>query len=220
MATVTWGQTTTASSLSSVNLNNSGTFDNRYDGVKGSPFMMEQWYKGILYSNNEKPLIIPHLNFDRHSRSLCFREEDGGKTRVLNKYLVPSFLLIDAGGDSLKFYLDRLPGENDQVYLEQIHRGSCLLGLDRAKEFVAADFEQVYSQDRRYDEFKDKAVFYLKLDAKAPYIAVKKNKKKSAQIFGKLGPEVLKYLKTEDIRLDSREGVLAMVLYYEKLLAE
>ena len=220
MTAMAHGQSNAASTMSSVNLNNTGTFDNRYEGVKGSPFIMERWYEGILRTNNNEQVKVPQLNFDRHSHSLCFREETEGETSILNKYLVPSFMLINAQGDSLRFYLDRVPGESDQVYLEQIHKGSCLLGLDRAKELVPADFEQVYSQDRRYDEFKDKPVYYLKLETGGQYLTIKKSRKKSAQLFGDFAQEVLKYLKTEDINLATREGVLAMVLYYESLIEE
>ena len=86
--------------MSSVSLNNSRTFDSRYDGVKGSPFILDDWHEAVLYLGGDQSIQVPHLNFDRHTMVLCFRESKDSEIKVISKYKVPSFLILTPYGDS------------------------------------------------------------------------------------------------------------------------
>lgn len=210
-------QSNAASAISSVNLNNSRTFDNRYDGVKGSPFILDDWHEAILFLGKDQTLRISHLNFDRHSNVLCFKEDPGSEIKVISKFKVPYFKVLTPEGDSLCFFRERDPAGSDQIYLEEVYRGKCLLCLDHAKKFKAADYEQVYSLDRRNDEFTDQPVYYIRLQEGAPFIALKKNKKNTALIFNDKREEMLRYLKAEKTNPGNREELIALVKYYESL---
>jgi hypothetical protein len=209
-------QTEAAQTMSSINLNNAKAFDERYQGVRGSPFILEEWSGAILFPTGEPPLRVNYINFDRHTAQLCFRDTPDGQVKVINKYLIDSFMVIHPA-DTFRFIRFKTPGSGDYIFLESVYEGKGILYLDHAKEFVPADYEQVYSSDRRYDEFKDQPVYYIKLEENGELLEVKRNKKITASLFGPYSGEMLKYLKTEKISLVDRNHLVAMMQYYDRI---
>lgn len=205
------GQTT-----SGIGSGNAVTFDDRYQGVKGTPYIFSEWQTGLVFPSNKDAIHFDLLNFDRHSLELCHKETDDSKPLLLNKYLIDSFLVLHAT-DTLKFVRIRLPEASDYCFAELVYSGSANLFLDYGKEFIKANYEQSYSVDRRYDEFKDKPTYYLRIGQEGEMHAIKKNKKQTASLFGSESQQMLQHLKSEKNSLKSRDEMISMMKYYDSL---
>ena len=91
------GQTT-----SGIGSGNTVTFDDRYQGVKGTPYIFSEWLRGVVFPSNMDAVHFDLLNFDRHSLELCHKETDDSDPLLLNKYLVDSFQVLH-DSDTLDF---------------------------------------------------------------------------------------------------------------------
>ena len=202
--------------MSSLTLKNALTFDFRYEGVKGSPFILKEWNLGILFPTGETPFKVNHINFDRHASKLCFRDTPEGETKLINKYLIDSFLVVQTS-DTIQYIRSRPPGSSDFIFLRCIYTGKGSLFLDQTKLFVEADYEKAYSADRRYDEFKDQPVYYIRFDGSGELLEVKKNKKHTAALFGSDSDSMLEFMKSEKIVLNDLNSLVELMTYYDKI---
>lgn len=48
----------------------------RYKGIKGSPYLFEDWSTGVLLRDNEKPIEVPEMNFNAYSHNFEVKTED------------------------------------------------------------------------------------------------------------------------------------------------
>jgi uncharacterized protein YacL (UPF0231 family) len=160
---------------------------------------------------------VEQLNFDRHRLELCYREDPEGKIYVLNKYLIDSFAL-ETAKDTLMLIKIRHPESSDFLFVEKIGPGESHLYLDRAKRFIKADYEEVYSADRRYDEFKDEPRYIIQTGPSAEWVVVSRNRKQMASNFGVYSDQMLKYFKSEKISFSNQDDLLEMMKYYKNLM--
>ncbi len=192
------------------------TFDDRYQGVKGTPYIFSEWQNGRVFPTNLDTIPFEFLNFDRQSLELCYKESADSNPMLLNKYLIDSFQVLYTS-DSLDFVRVKLPGASDYIFMELVYTGNSKLLLDYGKEFIKANYEQSYSADRRYDEFKDKPKYYLQFEQVGEMHAIKTNKKQASSLFGSYSQQMLQYLKTEKNSLKSRSGMISMMKYYDSI---
>jgi hypothetical protein len=192
------------------------TFDDRYQGVKGTPYIFSEWQKGLIFPSNLDTIHFEFLNFDRQSLELCYKESADSKPLLLNKYIIHSFQVLYKS-DSLDFVRVKLPEASDYVFIELVYTGNGELLLDYGKEFIKANYEQSYSVDRRYDEFKDKPTYYLQFEQEGEMHAIKTNKKQTSSLFGSYSQQMLQYLKTEKNSLKSRSEMISMMKYYDSI---
>lgn len=205
------GQTT-----SGIGSGNAVTFDDRYEGVKGTPYIFSEWQKGLVFPSKMDAIHIDLLNFDRHSLELCHKETDDSKPLLLNKYLIDSFQVMHAT-DTLNFLRIRLPEASDYCFMELVYSGSATLFLDYGKTFVEANYEQAYSADRRYDEFRDEPTYFIQFEAEEKLHAIKSSKKQTSSLFGSSSQKMLTYFKSEKNALKSRADLISMMKFYDSI---
>ncbi|MEM8565709.1 MAG: hypothetical protein AAGF85_04570, partial [Bacteroidota bacterium] len=52
------------------------TFDNRYEGVKGTPYLFEHWKSGVLYLRNGSTIEFSKGNYNKFEDEFIFIESD------------------------------------------------------------------------------------------------------------------------------------------------
>jgi len=205
--------------MGNLNLDDGLTFDNRYEGVRGTPFIFEDYRKAILYASSTPPVGVDYLNFDRYSRELCYKSSTAEKALQLNKYLIDSFYVF-IQEDTQRFLKQSLEVGSEYVFMECLHGGKDKLFLDHGKSFHPSDYVDPYSADRQYDEFRDVPAFYLQFEQKGDLIKIKKNKKQFASLFGTYSGQVFSYMKTNKISLKSRTDLISLMQFYDKIKKE
>jgi hypothetical protein len=101
--------------------------------------------------------------------------------------------------------------------MEIVYAGSATLFLDYGKTFVEANYEQAYSADRRYDEFKDTPAYFLRFEPEDELHVIKPNKKQTAALFGSNSQKMLHHLKSEKNALKSQADLISMMKFYDRI---
>ena len=148
-------------------------FDNRYEGVKGTPFLFDDWSLGsVLYDNTlfSKELEYRYdvIKNDLHIR---FRS---GEVRIPDNFHILQFSLKDKQGKTHFFDHALVTGERTDQFYEVLYSGkqTQLLKLVK-KELRKADYKGAYSTDQRSDEFTTKTKYFLRTNAGATVEPVK-----------------------------------------------
>jgi hypothetical protein len=152
-------------------------FDNRYEGVKGTPFFFDNWSLGsLVYDNHvfDKELEYRYdvIKNDLHIK---FRS---GEVRIPDNVHILQFTLKDATGKSHFFDHALISGQKNDQFYEVLYAGKqCQLVKLMKKELRKADYKGAYSSDQRSDEFITSTKYFLRTTANGNYLPVKIKRK-------------------------------------------
>lgn len=170
-------------------------FDNRYEGVRGTPYLIPSWLPGSVQLASKVPLPELKLKYDANQRLLLLLR-NAKDSIYLDMNRIESFVLNDPTKTqprAFKRFYDAPDPAMRREYFEVLVPGNySLLKLQR-KTLQKASFAGAYSADRRYDELVDQTDYFvrtadgrlqpLKLNAKALTAALPEH---SAQIQAEL----------------------------------
>lgn len=139
-------------------------FDFRYEGVKGQPWLFENWQQGtIRITLNERPLSGIKLNINAAEHQVV--------TQLGNQYIALEYEDIDVinletktGSQLFRTYpASKFDMKVPETVLMQVlfEDDSYKIFKSRTKLFYRADYEKVYGNDKRYDEYVDKSEYYV-----------------------------------------------------------
>ncbi|RDV16308.1 hypothetical protein DXT99_03625 [Pontibacter diazotrophicus] len=196
------------------------TYDNRYEGVKGTPFFNEEWSKATVTTGN-KLFANMEVKYNAYENNILYRNTKGEQF-VLEPNKVESFVIED-NKTKQEYNFRRLP---DLVKLDAklanqfvlvMHDGSrTQLVMVPEKKLVKADFKGGYSAGRKYDELIDSQTFYfIAPDKKA--VKVKLNRKSLLKALPDKQDKVQEYVSAQNIDLNSGEGWAKALVFYESL---
>ncbi|GAB3531795.1 hypothetical protein GCM10027443_14660 [Pontibacter brevis] len=196
------------------------TYDNRYEGVKGTPFFREDWNKATITNKNTVYRNVD-VKYNVYENVLLYRSDDE-KEFVLNPSKVDSFVLTDS--KTKKGYtFKQVPAlaTQDVKLLSQfvvvLHEGEKVqLVMVPEKAFVKADFKGAYSSGKTYDELVDSQSFYL-IGSDKTVNKVKLNKKSLLKALPDKKDKVQDYAASNNLNLNSGEGWAKALAYYETL---
>lgn len=138
------------------------TFDERYEGIQGTPFLSDQWTPGKVTMRNGKVFTKVQLKYDLYRDEIVVKHPYDHAV-IPDKRTITQFS-IDAqqNEDSLFFIrVDYLPNFRNfppnrfaQVLYGSLSTpdASTLLAL-HTKKLIKADYQGGYNANRRYDEF-------------------------------------------------------------------
>lgn len=191
------------------------TFDNRYQGVKGSAFLNEGWIKGriILRDNSQMPELM--IRFNAWENELHYLNQDS-KEMIAEKNALAGFVLLN--GNSSRIFTLLPAGEPDKAkYYEQLSGGSISLLELHSKEFLKADYQGGYSANRPYDEFTDKSVLYWFAEGMSKPEKLKTGYKNVMKCFPDKKGEIEAFVKEKGVRLNEKAGILEVFRFYNTL---
>ena len=193
------------------------TFDNRYEGTKGTPYVFEEWFPGEVYLKNNKRIIIEKMNYNCYDNEVAYLDPKSKAVMLINRYTIELFFLKSAA-DSMLFVPIQLEDDKQPVFVRVLYNDGSSLYKLYGKEFVRANYEGAYSADRPYDEFADKSSLYLsRQDDPEQYYKVKKSKKQILSAFPGAEDELSAYIKAEKLDLKSEEDLVKLLKYYDSL---
>ncbi len=191
------------------------TFDNRYEGVKGTPYVFTEWYPGEIFLKGKKKVKLNELNYNCFNSEIVFRETKDGPIMQINPYVVDFFILYTP--DSVTFVPVNLPGEKEIRFVREIYKGESTAYLNYGKEFMKADYQGGYSADRRYDEFADKKQIYIRLKNESDLIKLKGSRKNIINIFGDQREKMGKFINNGKPDFKEVLYVKEMMEFYDSL---
>ncbi len=201
------------------------TFDDRYEGVKGSPLLLDQWTPGRVTLRDGKVFSSVQLKYDLYRDEIVVKHPYDHAV-IPEKYTVTQFSLrSEPGEDSLYFMLvDYLPNYRKfpPNHFAQVLYGnlsdpntSTLLAVHN-KKLIKADFQGAYSADRRYDEFSETMTSYYLVKPNGRSYRFKPTLSSIRRLLGDKKAAVSDFLADNPIDPSDPDDLARLIKYYDQ----
>lgn len=194
------------------------TFDSRYEGLKGTPFLYEDWTEGYVTFKGKKEADQKSfkMNINMYDHTLYVVLYDGTVGPLPAKH-VEKVIFHPAEERTEQFIpMSRALVEdiNDTTlgYYQVIYQGDVILLKNHKKFFQEADYKGAYSSDIRYDEYKDQTRYYISQDGKS-FEKIKLKRKHLEKALP--GYDVKKISKQKKLDLSKEEDVQQLLAHLE-----
>lgn len=191
-------------------------FDNRYEGVQGSPYFNDKWLNGKVVFENGATKDNLLLRYNAYEDQLIWNRPGAGPI-ILKKDAIASFAL-NIKDNSLVYTFVKRPHPKrkgqSQFYL-LLSDGPIEL-LERTKIiFEKANFEGGYGPDKTYDEFKPYKFYYAcTKDQSAPQ-KIKTTPAGVAKLFTNQREVVKKYIVDKQIDCKNSDGLVGIFTHFQ-----
>lgn len=186
------------------------TFDHRYEGVKGSPFFVDQWITGTVYLENGKIYKNVPLKYDVYQNELLAKTR--GQAIYITRDIINNFVLKP---DSLSYQIKftKVTPENKvkridpEQFLQVLYEGDLTLLELKNKVFIKANYQGAYSANQPFDEFKDTSKFYY-LDQDGNLNKLKTSIGGVAKIFGDKKKQVKDFIFEQELNPKNKTDLI------------
>jgi len=208
--------------LSTVGTNNSSTvvrlFDNRYQGMRGSPYLLTHWMQAdITYANNKTEKDVP-VKYDVYANRLVMRRPQGDSVVIVSP-TVSGFLLKDVNSGKNRVFSRFNDAKTDdsslkEELLEVLYEGKTALLVRYDKTILGASYQGAYNANRPYDELQDEKNYYLRKPDQT-FVKTKLNKKQLLEHLNATA-ELKKWVDTQKLDLKKEADVVRLLKEWEK----
>lgn len=192
------------------------TFDNRYEGVKGTPYALEEWDSGEIFLSSKQKVAVKKLNYNCFDNEIAVKDPETGEISVINRYKVELFQINQADG-KISFIPLRLKADEEKVFVQVLYDQGSKVYKVYKKEFLQANYEGGYSADRKYDEFIDKADILIMKEGDNTIYRVKNSKKQVIALFPEKEKEIAAYIKGNKLDLKDPRSMVELMSFYDSL---
>ncbi len=192
------------------------TFDNRYEGVKGTPYVFEQFRQGEVFLKSKKKVVIKDLNYNCMENEIVYLDPATKVTRLMNRFKVDLFMLHD-GTEMITFVPLKLEEDAETIFAQVLYNKGSMVYKVYEKEWVKANYEGGYSADRKYDEFVDKYSLYFMKKGENVLYKAKKSKKQMLAAFPGQENQISSFIKSNRLDLKNEESLVKLLEFYDSL---
>lgn len=139
-------------------------FDNRYQGIKGSPMMFDTLLPCAVKVRQIDYYILVDADLNVADNSLVFMHPVTKKLLLLPSTDIEEVTIRHEGKDLLFRTTQNLPfekGGSENRFCQILLNDPVPFIKIPLKIFTEADYQKAYSPDRRYDEFETRYRYYL-----------------------------------------------------------
>jgi hypothetical protein len=139
-------------------------FDTRYEGIKGSPRLFDKLLPSLLKVKGQDFYMKLETNIDLTTNSLIFMYPKTGKLLVIPSDMIRE-VKINCEGKEMVFRTASgktyAKDFQEHKFFEVLKEGQFEFIKIPVKKLIAADYKDVYSADRRYDEYTTYYKYYI-----------------------------------------------------------
>ncbi len=195
-------------------------FDNRYEGIQGTPFLFEDWRLGSIKFIKQDTFSAPvKLNVDLITQVVTVQLRNGTAGEMSASY-IQGLKVLDPDTKSSRQYLVAREGDIEGVrsvrlkFYEILHKGEFTFLKLVEKKFKKADFQGAYSADRRYDEFLTQESYWLQIPGK-PFEKVALKRKNIEKALAGYEDRVSTITKKNKLNLNQEEDIAQLISLLE-----
>lgn len=143
------------------------TFDQRYEGLRGTPYMYPYWAKGYVVLTNGQRYDKARLKYDAYKQDLVITQPPIRPDSIVIDRERVSWFVIQTPDSGAAILFRHFPDvrTNDpslkNSYYRVLYDGPHSLLQRIAKTFRQASYQGAYSRDVRYDAFDNKSDYYV-----------------------------------------------------------
>jgi hypothetical protein len=192
-------------------------FDTRYEGVKGTYYLIPIWLEGDLYGNAGK-LVARHvpIKYDALNKEVIQRNTEKDTIAVY-----PSAFTLYDQTQSYQFVhrlgFTTISGKKiPNTYLQVLFAKRIGFYKNFTKSLLSADYKRPYSDNRPYDSFEEKTEYFLAKE-NGDIEEIKLNQKSILQNLQDQKKALEIYIKTNQLDMKKEADVVNLLGYYESL---
>ncbi|MDW7694503.1 hypothetical protein R9C00_07110 [Flammeovirgaceae bacterium SG7u.111] len=191
-------------------------FDNRYEGVKGSPFLFEEWIPCEIYLENGTEYKEGlKLNYNAENDEIHLLSPN--KTvRILYSTQIKKFVATGNSGAALfvRFKPTELGlKEGRELFCEVLYDGETKLVKKTNVIYKKANYEGAYAQGKTYDEYQKTDKLYIK--TKNGYEKIGLSKGAVMKLFPEKKSELKGYFKKLGKGIDTEKELVEALIFIE-----
>ncbi|MFK7925840.1 MAG: hypothetical protein AB8H47_28080 [Bacteroidia bacterium] len=194
------------------------TFDNRYEGVEGSPYFSETFRRGTIWLKNggvkEDVILVFNLSANQ------LETQVNGMITKISLRIVDRFEMEDSMGINRQFEVRTLvtdKGESEPMALEKLYAAKSLLYRQYYKEFREADYKGSYSSDQRKDQYIDRIKYYTQLFGEPTFTSVRLSRASWQKALSSQKSAIKTYLKQEGLKMEQEAEAVQLLRYFDSL---
>ena len=196
------------------------TFNNAYQGIKGTPYLYEKCTRGIIINNDSILYSNELMNYDCYNDAILVKKSVEGDYYVVKKSEINSFLLKKEDNDNyIEFRKKQFVKYNKEYtgFVQVLYDGGVKLYVYRKKDIKKADYQGGYSAKRPYDEFIEGHYYFIEISDTALQ-PVKRNKKSVISAFPVYNEELKLFAKNKKLNFKDENDVIKICEYYDSLI--
>lgn len=196
------------------------TFDNRYEGVQGTPFLFPTWYKGSLRFAKKDTMSAPvDMNVNLITQTVNVRLKDGSIGEISAMY-TKGLKVFDEEQGKYRTWVTLSEKDVERKrsvrlkFYEELHSGTFNFLKSVGKSFVKADYSGAYAVGERYDEFVTEESYWMQTPGQ-PYEEVKLKRKHVENALDAYGDQVKALSKEHKLNLGRAEDIIQLLEFLE-----
>ncbi|MFW6222265.1 MAG: hypothetical protein ACOC3T_01500 [Bacteroidota bacterium] len=194
------------------------TFNVGYEGIKGTPYLFDEWLPGNILLYGEKLLTGVPIKFDAYNNDLVYLNESMMDSLVINKQNVLEFEIGRDGNWILfsKYNLTNNKHKLDIKFAESLYAGKSKLIRYHFKNLIKADYTGAYNSGVKYDELIPESQLYL-IKPDNIMIKLKANHRSILKAFGEKKNEIKSFMKEQNLSGNDINELVKITKHYDSI---
>ena len=183
-------------------------FDNRYEGIKGSPYVFADWRRGdIIVSEKDTTLEDLLLNLNTLNQTVIL-QMSANSIASAPANSVQEVIVEDGGQRRFRVYDPAViegDGETKPKFYEVLYEDDIVFLKAHDKFFQEADYKGAYSANQTADEFFDQPKYFLDLGDDGVFQQVKLRPKQLQKVLPDRKKDIKQLAKEQGLTLYEEE---------------
>jgi len=197
-------------------------FNYSYEGVKGTPYIYEDFRPGQVRLISEEYLsnFVP-LRYNIYTRKLTYFDKNKNKEWLFDSELVNEFYIYDSTRVSSRHFIKKPTKiKSSQPFFETIYNNKYKIYVEWQVMFLKAATDGAYARGKSYDEFKHQKNYIIQLGDNDEVIKFKAGKIPLKKLFGPSKKMAKSYIKRRDLDLKIESNFIELIKYIENFQYE
>lgn len=196
-------------------------FDNRYQGIKGTPMLFDNWQEGkVMLKEQDTFSMSLKLNIDLVIPAVMVRMPNGTVGQMGTTHL-KKIQIIDAHNQqnvwivAAEKEIEGTDNVRQRIY-EVLKEGQFTLLKATQKRLQEADYQGAYNVGNKFDEFVAETIYWLRAGDQ-PFQKTKLKRKAIEEAFPQHTAHIEKVMKKQKLDLTSDRDVITLLTAMEQL---
>lgn len=190
-------------------------FDNRYQGIKGTPFLFDKWQEGkVMLVKQDTFSVSLQLNIDLVNSAVTILLPNGAIGQIQATHL-KKIQVKDANNQlnewivAFELEIEGTDNARQQIY-QVLKEGHFTLLKSTQKRLQKADYKGAYNVGNKFDEFVTETTYWLR-EGDEPYQKIKLKRKALEEALPKHTASMEKIIKTQRLDLTYDMDVIQLL---------
>jgi hypothetical protein len=198
------------------------TFDERYEGVKGSPYLLNDFLPGILVHFSGQTFDNLSLRYDLMKQEVAYVSTGMDNPLVVDARDLEMIILKDRRSQRDFLFkhrtIEMTKGREPQYdhFIDLYDQGSTLL-VQPEKTFIKADYQGAFSQGQEYDEYRTEFAYFLRPKGQEGFQRVKLNNASLLKALSDQKKALKTFLKEQDMDINIDGEAVQLLKHYDEL---